>query len=126
MKLSEMSTKQLAAALCRLTEPIGNITKDESLNGVFERIAKRVKSGGYMSDMEKMGMLLEAVPVLLDSHYADTIRIAAIMMGRSDAEVEALNGYEMIDEMRKCIDSQFMSFFRSSAAMGQTETVKGE
>lgn len=126
MKLSEMSTKQLAAALCQLVAPIANIAKDESLNGVFNGIAARMQADAHMTNFEKIGELLGAVPVLLDTHYADTIRIIAVMTGRTDAEVEKLNGYEMIGEFRASIDKQFIDFFKSSAAMAQTSTVKSE
>lgn len=126
MKLSEMNTKQLAAALCQLTKPMQNIAADESLNGVFESIDKKMHSGRYMSAMEKMGMLLDTVPILLETHYGDMIRIISIMNGKSIAEVEEQNGMEMIDELRKSIDSQLVGFFRSSAAMVVTPTGKGE
>ncbi len=126
MKLSEMNTRQLAAALCQLTKPMQNIAADEALNGVFESIDARMKSSKYLSAMEKMGMMLDTVPILLETHYGDTIRIIAIMNGKSIAEVEAQNGMEMIDELRKSIDSQFVGFFRSSAAMVVTPTGKGE
>lgn len=126
MKLSEMNTKQLAGALCALTQPMSRIATDEALNGVFERIAKRMEVATHMTAFEKMGMLLETVPVLLESHYDDTIKIVSVMTGKTAAEVEAQNGMAMIEELRTCIDSQFIGFFRSSAAMAQTVKVKGE
>ena len=87
---------------------------------------KKLKDGGGMTVFEKMGEMLGLVPVLLEYHYTDTIRIIAIMTGRTDAEVEALNGYQMIGELRACIDSQFLDFFRSSAVMDKTSTDKSE
>lgn len=126
MKLSEMNTRQLAAALCRLTAPMSRIATDENINGVFGKIADRMKRRAHMSEMEKMGMLMDVVPMLLESHYADTIEIVSIMTGKSVPEVEAQNGFAMIDEIRKCLDSQFFGFFRSSAAMAQTGKAEGE
>ena len=119
MKLSEMNVKQLSAALCQLVQPMRRIAKDESLNGLFTDIDNAAKTKEHMTMFEKVGMLLEA-------HYGDVIRIVAIMTGHTDAEVEALNGYEMINEMRRCIDSQFLSFFKSSAVTAQTSTDKSE
>jgi len=124
MKLSEMNVKQLAAALCDLTAPMSRIATDESLNGVFSDIAKKMHDG--MTMFERAGMLMEAVPILFKKHYADTIRIIAVMTGRPDAEIEEMNGYRMIDEMRGCIDKQFLDFFRSSAVTDATQTVEGE
>lgn len=126
MKLSEMNVKQLSAALCQLAAPMARIAKDESLNSLFAEIGKKVQSREILTNFNKMGMLLEAVPVLLESHYADTIRIMAIMTGRTDAEVEELNGMDMIDEMMKCIDDQFLRFFRSSAVTEPMKTDKSE
>lgn len=126
MKLSEMSTKQLAAALCQLTAPMSRIAKSEAINGVFAEVERKIKENQHMTVFEKIGMLMETVPALLENHYDDTIRIAAIMTGRTTEEVEALNGYALIEEMRDCIDKQFLGFFRSSAAMAQTAKVKGE
>lgn len=126
MKLSEMSTKQLAAATCQLVSPIGRIAADKNLNGVFENVAAMAKENERMTMMEKMGMLLGVVPILLETHYADTIQIISVMTDHTCAEVEELNGMKMIEELRESIDSQFLSFFRSSAAMVKTTMVKGE
>lgn len=126
MRLSEMNTKQLASALCQLTAPMSKIAKDTALNDVFNGIAQKMRDGDRMTNFEKVGELLTVVPVLLETHYADMIRIIAVMTGRTDAEVEALNGFTMIDELKNCIDKQFLDFFRSSAVMAQTQTVKHE
>ena len=126
MKLSEMNTKQLASALCDLTAPVGAITKDEGINGVFEGIAKRMQENEHMTMFEKTGMLLEAVPMLLAEHYEDTIKIACVMTGKKKGEVEEMNGMELIRELRECIDGEIIGFFRSSAAMAKTQTGNGE
>ena len=126
MKLSEMNTKQLASALCQLTVPMSAIATDSELNGVFENISERTAKSKHMTMFEKMGMLLEAVPVLLEKHYAETVKIISVMTGKTFAEVEAQNGMEMIVELRECIDKQFLDFFRSSAAMGKTVRGKAE
>ena len=126
MKLSEMNTRQLAAAMCQLTQPMSRIATDDSLSRVFTNIQHAMERNKNMSVMEKMGMLLEAVPILLQAHYDDTIMIISVMTGKTTAEVEAQNGMQMITELRECIDKQFLDFFRSSAAMGKTEMVKAE
>ena len=126
MKLSEMNTKQMARALCDLTAPVSAITKDEGINGVFEGIAKKIQENERMTMFEKAGMLLEVVPMMLAEHYEDTIKIACVMTGKQKDEVEAMNGMELIRELRDCIDSQIIGFFRSSAAMGKTRTGNGE
>ena len=126
MKLSEMNVRQLSGALCQLTAPMGSIAKDESLNGLFALIDKSAQEQAHMTMLAKMGMLLDAVPILLETHYEDVILIASVLLGKSTAEVETMNGMVMIDEMRKSIDDQFLRFFKSSAVTAQTKTVKGE
>ena len=126
MKLSEMNTRQLAAMLCRLTLPMSRIAQDEALSGVFKRLKDAMRANEYMTNMQKMAMLMDAVPVLLEAHYEDTVEIIAAMTGKSAAEVDEQNGMETIKELAGCIDSQFIDFFRSSAAMDQTGMVRGE
>ena len=124
MKLSEMNTKQLANAICQLTAPMSRIAKDESLNGVFAGVAEKMQAEEHMTMLEKFGMILDAVPVLLMAHYGDMIRIAAVMLGKTDAEVAEMNGYAMIEELRESIDKEFIDFFRSYAVMGKTLMVE--
>ena len=89
-------------------------------------IGKTAKEKEGMTAFEKMGMLLEAVPILLETHYEDVIMIASALLGKGFAEVEMMNGMEMIDEMRKSIDEQLLRFFKSSAVTGKTKMVKSE
>ena len=122
MKLSEMNTRDIAKTLCALTQPVSRIAKDESLNGVFGELARKMRDNPEMTVLEKAGELMGVVPVLLADHYEDTIHVISIMTGKTAKEIEEMNGMAMIDEMRKCIDKQFLDFFRSSAAMAQTTT----
>lgn len=126
MKLSEMNVRQLSAALCQLVQPMANIAKEESLNGLFNDVAKKMQERERMTNLEKIGELLPVITVLLETHYADTIRILAAMTGRTDAEVETMNGFEMAKEMIKSVDKKFVDFFKSAAAMAQTRTGRSE
>lgn len=124
MKLSEMNTKQLAAALCRLTQPVSRIAKDEEINAALSAMSKQMRENEHMTMAEKAGALLELVPLLLEKHYADAVEIIAAMTGRLASEVETLNGMQMIAELRDSVDAEFVRFFRSSAAMAQTATAR--
>lgn len=126
MKLSEMSTKQLANALCQLVQPMANIAKEEELNGLLTGVAKKMETNKNMTNLEKMGEILPAVTVMLEKRYADTIRIIAIMTGRTDAEVEEMNGFAMVNEMIGSIDKKFVDFFMSAAVTVQTSTGRSE
>jgi hypothetical protein len=126
MKLSEMNVRQLSAALCQLVQPMANIAKEEDLNGLFNDVAKKMQANKRMTRLEKMGELLPVITILLEKRYADTIRIVAVMTDRTDAEVEEMNGFDMVSEMIESIDKKFMDFFKSAAVMDQTPTDKGE
>lgn len=126
MKLSEMNVRQLSAALCQLVQPMANIAKEEELNGLFNDVAKKMQANKRMTRLEKMGELLPVITILLEKRYADTIRIVAVMTDRTDAEVEEMNGFDMVSEMIESIDKKFMDFFKSAAVMDQTPMGKGE
>ena len=45
MKLSDMNTRQLADALCKLAEPIGNMVADKHFTDAFASALKRDQEG---------------------------------------------------------------------------------
>ena len=124
MKLSEMNTRQLASAICALVRPMQAIAKDEEINRAFTAIYEKNAEAKSMTVLEKGGMLLEVVPVMLERRYRDTLEIVAVLTGKSIEVLETQNGMETINETMECIDSQLLSFFRSSAVMVKAQTVQ--
>ena len=126
MKLSEMNTRQLTSAMCALVRPMQALAKDEEINRTFTAISAKGEEAQSMTVLEKGGMLLEVVPVLLERRYKETLEIVSVLTGKSIEVLEAQNGMETIKETMECIDSQLLGFFRSSAVMGKAQTAQHE
>lgn len=126
MKLSEMNTKQLAAAMCALVRPMQALAQDEEINKAFAAISAKGEMAQRMTVLEKGAMLLEVVPVLLERRYAETMQIMSVMTGKSVTELEKQNGMETIAEIQTFMDEQFWGFFRSSAVTEKEKRAKAE
>ena len=75
MKLSEMNTRQMADALCKLAEPIGNMVADKHFTDAFATALKRDQEGTIG---EQIAHAAKAVlPQILGTHFDDLIAIAA-------------------------------------------------
>ena len=115
MKLSEMTTKQFASAVCSMAIPMQNIAKDEEINRAFSAISGKGESGSDMTVLQKGGLLLELVPLLLEKRFYDTVSIISVMTGKSVKEVEAQNGMQTLKDIRSFWDDDFACFFGRSA-----------
>ena len=113
MKLSEMSTMQMADALCKLTEPIGNMLADKACTDALARALKRDQDGTIG---EQLAHAAKAVlPQMLGPHLDDLIAIAAALTGKTAEQVEKQRGTETIRDLMDCFDRDLVDFFRSSA-----------
>lgn len=112
MKLSEMDTRQLAAALCSLAAPIDRLCADKDVMAVIATIAT---GKGSLA-----AMLGKAAPVLLDKHYDDVVAVLAALTGKTADEISAQSGMQTIADIRACLDQDLGSFFSSSAPTGKT------
>lgn len=117
MKLSEMNTREAAKAMCALVRPMQNIAKNKEVNRAFAAISGKGDEAKDMTVLEKGGMLLEIVPILLEACYADTIAIISVMTGKMAGEIEEQNIMKTIADVREFMDDEFMSFFKSPAVM---------
>lgn len=124
VKLSEMNTRQLAGAMCALVRPMQVIAQDEEINKAFMAISAKGEEAQSMTVLEKGSMLLEVVPVLLEKRYTETMAIMSVMTGKNVSELEAQNGMETMNELRECIDKQFLDFFRSSAVTAKARKAR--
>lgn len=117
MKLSEMNTKQLAGALCKLTPAVSRIVEDPALLEAMQAFGKskeRVPAIAYA----RLAALL--APVLLQSHLNDTADILSAMTGKSTDAILNQPGYETIRDIKECLDKDLMDFFMPSADAGRT------
>lgn len=113
MKLSEMDTRQMADALCKLTEPIGNMVADKACTDALARALQRDQEGTIG---EQLAHAAKAVlPQLLGTHLDDLIAIAAALTGKTAEQVAAQRGTETIRALMDCFDKELVDFFKSSA-----------
>lgn len=117
LKFCEMNTREAAKAMCAIVRPMQNIAKNEEVNRAFAAISGKGEDAQHMTVLEKGGMLLEIVPILLDVCYADTIAIISVMTGKAVGDVETQNIMQTITDVREFMDGEFMSFFKSPAVM---------
>ena len=113
MKLSEMNTRQMADALCKLAEPIGNMVADKHFTDAFASALKRDQEGTIG---EQIAHAAKAVlPQILGTHFDDLIAIAAALTGKTAEQVAAQRGTETIQDLMGCFDKELVDFFKSSA-----------
>ena len=113
MKLSEMDTRQMAEALCKLTEPIGNMVADKACTDALALALQRNQDGTIG---EQLAHAAKAVmPQLLGPHLDDLIAIAAALTGKTVGQVATQRGTETIHDLMDCFDRDLVDFFRSSA-----------
>lgn len=118
MKLSEMDTRQMAEAMCKLAEPVGNLMSDKPFT---ERIASALAKSGEKTVGEQLSTAIKTVlPSLLNDHLEDVIAVASALTGKSAEKIAKQRGVETILDLRDCFDKELLDFFKSSAPSGRT------
>ena len=113
MKLSEMDTRQMADALCKLADPIGNMVADKACTDALARALQRDQDGTIG---EQLAHAAKAVlPQLLGPHLDDLIAVAAALTGKTAKQVAEQRGTETIRDLMDCFDKDLVDFFKSSA-----------
>ena len=113
MKLSEMDTRQMAEAICKLTEPIGNMVADKACTDALA-LALQLDQDGTIG--EQLAHAAKAVlPQLLGPHLDDLIAVAAALTGKTAKQVAEQRGTETIRDLMDCFDKDLVDFFSSSA-----------
>lgn len=115
MKLSEMSTQQMAACLCRIAEPLSRIGKDERINAYLSEAARASRANKTQLQLISE-MLGEIVPVVLGTRFDDAVTVISAMTGKDEQTVREQRGMQTLADVREFLDGDFFSFFRSSAA----------
>ena len=111
MKISEMSTEQLATALVRIAGPAERIGSDTEFNTRLAEHAKAIKSGNITVLQNYTSLIGFAIPMLLDRHKEDTYTILSAMTGKTVQEIAAQNAMQTLREAKECLDGDLMTFF---------------
>ena len=103
----------MAEALCKLTEPIGNMVADKACTDALASALQRNQDGTIG---EQLAHAAKAVlPQMLGPHLDDLIAIAAALTGKTAGQVAEQRGTETIRDLMDCFDKELVDFFRSSA-----------
>ncbi len=113
MRLSDMTTDQLADALLNMAEPLANIGQDDAVIEGLKRVGDSVKAG--TPTLKIVGdFAATVVPIALRDHRTDIYAIVAYMQGKSIDDISSQNGLQTIKDIRSIIDNDLVDFFMSA------------
>lgn len=112
MRLRDMNTVQLAAALCDMAPHIEAIGSDEAVNNLIKNFNQTQEGRTVMQTASTVIAML--VPALLERHRAHTFAILSVMTGKTEKEIEAQNGFQTIRDVKAVLDKDLIELFKSS------------
>lgn len=112
MKISEMSTRQAAECLCKISAPLGRIGEDEAVIEQLKEFGEKAKGQAVLTLVT--GMASKFVPLLLDTHYEDTVEILAAMTGKTAVEIGEQSVLVTLKDARESVDKDLIDFFTAS------------
>lgn len=112
MRLSEMNTVQLAAALCDMAPHIEAIGSDEAVNDLIKNFAQTQQGRTVMQTASAVISML--LPALLERHRTHTFAILSVMTGKSVQEIENQNGFQTVRDIKAVLDKDMLELFKSS------------
>lgn len=113
MKISQMTTDQMAACLCEIAEPVAEIVTDAETLAAMQAMQPK-KGETYLVCLARGASGIARL--LLKTHYEATIAIIAALTGKSAQAVRAQRGVQTIRDATEIIDQELIDFFQSSAA----------
>lgn len=122
MRISEMTTDQMADVLCIAAPCIANIMSDENLAKVLK---SKLEEGGSYSRAEIMAFgankLAEIVPLVLKDHRHDLYTILAALNGKTVEEISNQGIFDTINQVKEILeDKELLDFFGSLQQQEQT------
>lgn len=121
MKLSQLTTDQLADVLIRLTPPLCRILRDERTLAALDEIS--FTGLDAQPPMLLLTRLWEKlVPLLLDSHAGDFYEALSILTGKSPEALRSQPGLATLTDLMSIWDSQLASFFSCAGSAEQARS----
>lgn len=116
MRISELSTEELAPVLTDLAVPLSDIAMDETTIKTLRDI------GGKKTEIEQIGAFVRQIlPLLLKTHFESVCSIVAILTGKTLEQVKKQKGLQTIADAVNVVDHELIDFFKQSVHMGQTK-----
>lgn len=116
MKLSEMTTVQLADCLCDLAEPVANIMNDKAVVEALKTASLAARDANSAPLDIYKPIVARLLPGLLKSRRKDTFAVIAALTGKTIKEIETQNGFLTIKEARESWDEELRDFFAQARA----------
>lgn len=98
-KITEMTTDELAIAICQMAEPASNIMFDGAVSEAFVEMSKKLdKNSTLLQNIAVFASVL--VPVLLgDKHRQDTYAVLAALEGKTVDNIRRQNGLKTAKDL---------------------------
>lgn len=113
MKISELSTEQLAPILTELSVPLSDIAMDQSTVQTMRTIAQQ------KTEVEQIGAFVrEIFPLLLKTHFESVCSIVAILTGKTVEQVKKQKGLQTIADAVGIVDGDLIDFFKQFVHTG--------
>lgn len=114
MKISELSTEELAPVLIELAIPVSDIAMDTSTVETLRSIA------GQKTEIEQIGAFVrEIVPLVMKTHFESVCKIVAIMTGKTLEQIKKQKGLQTIADVVSIVDDDLITFFKQSVHLDQ-------
>ena len=112
MKLSQLSTGELAPVLCRLTPPVCRIAQDEAVLAAFDRAAFDGKP-----PLPAAAQVWETLlPRLFSHHLDDLLEVLSILSGKPADALRGQSALHTLADLRAVWDEDLSAFFTSAGA----------
>lgn len=107
MKISEMSTEQLAPVMIELSVPLSDIAMDQDTIKTMREIAKQ------KTEIEQIGAFVrEIIPLLFKTHFESVCKIVAVLTGKTLDQVKKQKGLQTIADAVNVVDTELVDFFK--------------
>ena len=118
MKLSQLSTGELAPVLCRLTPPVCRIAQDEAVLAAFDRAAFDGKP-----PLPAAAQVWETLlPRLFSHHLDDLLEVLSILTGKSTDALRSKSALRTLADLRAVWDEDLSAFFTSAGASAREKS----
>lgn len=114
MKISQMSTKEAARALCRIAKPVETIGTDKEVSAYLKSLGEKKGETVFALICEAVG---KVVPLLLDRYYEEAVEILSALTGKDKEEIGQQPLIVTMKDARESIDQDLVDFFTSASGM---------
>lgn len=118
-KIAELTTDELALALCQMAEPASNIMSDGAVSDAFVEMGKKLNKNATM--LQNIAVFASTlVPVLLgEQHRQDTCAILAAISGKTVDDIRKQNGFKTAKDLFEVfmVSKETPAIFRADQAV---------